>query len=360
MTDLTIRDKLRGCLVGGGAGDALGYPVEFYSEHQIFDHYGAGGITHYSCDPGTGEAILSDDTQMTLFTASALLFGLGRQRERGISGEPRTYALFAYLGWLHTQEYTYSHRNVIPEDATGWASWKLRNVPGLYVRRAPGMTCLSALKSRKEQWKKNVHIADFIADPLNDSKGCGGVMRVAPLGFLHFMKPDRVATESAQVAAITHSHPLGYMPAAMLGYIIHRLAAGEGLAQSISEALAAMGRLYPEEPCLPQLIDIMERAVALSQNSASDLQNIHMLGEGWVAEEALAIAVYCSLKYQNDFSKAIIAAVNHSGDSDSTGAITGNILGAHLGYAAIDPQWKQQLELHDLLLDMADSLWEAL
>ena len=55
-----------------------------------------------------------------------------------------------------------------------------------------------------------------------------------------------------------------------------------------------------------------------------------------MAEETLAIAIYCSLKYQNDFSKGIIAAVNHSGDSDSTGAVTGNILGALLGFDAIE------------------------
>ena len=70
----------------------------------------------------------------------------------------------------------------------------------------------------------------------------------------------------------------------------------------------------------------------------------------------MAIAVYCALKYQNDFSKAIIAAVNHKGDSDSTGAVTGNILGALVGYDAIEDKWKRNLELHDVILEMADDL----
>ena len=89
---------------------------------------------------------------------------------------------------------------------------------------------------------------------------------------------------------------------------------------------------------------------------ADDLDNIHALGEGWVAEETLGIALYCALKYQSDFSKAMITAVNHKGDSDSTGAVTGNILGALIGYTAIDSKWKKNLELLDVILEIADDL----
>ncbi|MDO4651137.1 MAG: ADP-ribosylglycohydrolase family protein, partial [Eubacteriales bacterium] len=102
-----------------------------------------------------------------------------------------------------------------------------------------------------------------------------------------------------------------------------------------------------------QLIDL---AVELSENDADDLDNIHRLGEGWVAEETLAIAIYCSLKYYNDFSAAMIASVNHKGDSDSTGAVTGNIVGAIVGYAKIEDKWKKDLELHDVILEMAEDL----
>lgn len=89
------------------------------------------------------------------------------------------------------------------------------------------------------------------------------------------------------------------------------------------------------------------------------VEAIELIGGGWVGDEALAIALYCAAKYFDDFEKAMIAAVNHSGDSDSTGAITGNILGAVLGYEALPDFYKKDLELHDVILAVADDLWEG-
>ena len=103
--------------------------------------------------------------------------------------------------------------------------------------------------------------------------------------------------------------------------------------------------------------DLIDKACFLAEDtSVSDQTAIRELGEGWVAEEALAIAVFCSLRYSNDFEKGIIAAVNHDGDSDSTGAITGNILGAHLGISQIPGHFVENLELKDVILEIADDL----
>ena len=55
----------------------------------------------------------------------------------------------------------------------------------------------------------------------------------------------------------------------------------------------------------------------------------------------------------------MIAAVNHGGDSDSTGAITGNILGAAIGYEAIPQFFLDDLELRDVILHMADDLYRG-
>ena len=106
------------------------------------------------------------------------------------------------------------------------------------------------------------------------------------------------------------------------------------------------------------LFFLMKKAVALVESDIPDLEAIHQLGEGWVAEEALAIAVYCALKYADNFDAALIASVNHNGDSDSTGAITGNILGAYLGYDKIPCKYTENLELLDVMERIAGEMMD--
>lgn len=96
------RDRIRGCMIGGAVGDALGWPVEFQGERQIFDHYGSGGIRAYDLD-AAGVAEITDDTQMALFTANALLVGETRERLHGDDRLPRQFAAIAYQDWLITQ-----------------------------------------------------------------------------------------------------------------------------------------------------------------------------------------------------------------------------------------------------------------
>lgn len=96
------RDRIRGCLAGGAAGDALGYPVEFMSRKNILAHYGKMGIQVFETDE-KGKALVSDDTQMTLFTANGILMGLTRTYMRGIGNSPEKYVDGAYLDWYYTQ-----------------------------------------------------------------------------------------------------------------------------------------------------------------------------------------------------------------------------------------------------------------
>jgi ADP-ribosylglycohydrolase len=151
------------------------------------------------------------------------------------------------------------------------------------------------------------------------------------------------------------------MPAAVLVHIINRIVFPVGgerqpLKDIILEARDTAANIFAGDPHLRELTDIIDLAIRLSENGEDDLDNIHRLGEGWVAEETLGISLYCALRYQNDFSAGIIAAVNHKGDSDSTGAVTGNILGALIGYRAIEEKWKKDLELSDVILEIADDL----
>lgn len=342
------KDKFQGCLIGGAVGDALGYTVEFSSEDRIFKTFGKSGITEY--DLQNGKAIISDDTQMTMFTATALLDGITRGKLRGVMGSLSSYIGLEYEGWYLTQTKPFP---VDKEKNYAKYSW-LMNMPEIFKRRAPGNTCLSALAS----WEKGT-----LDTPINNSKGCGGVMRVAPIGLylVHFerMSQEEIDTVVAEAAAITHGHELGYIPAAALVHIISLLVKNNGLSvlQAVNDSIETIEILFEKCKHREYFTSLMKKAILLAQSDSNDLESIHKLGEGWVAEETLAIAVYCAIKYQNDFEKAICTAVNHNGDSDSTGAVCGNILWVYLGYNAIPQKYKTNLEFHDVLLELAEDLF---
>ena len=355
-------DKIRGSLVGGAVGDALGYPVEFISSYEgIQKRYGEKGITRLDTtqwwlpdEEKSGKAWISDDTQMTLFTACGLLNAKAQ-------GKAPKYAICeAYLEWYYTQIGKRFGRH---KDC-----W-IGELPELNNRRAPGNTCITALQ-------------DILRgkDPYNNSKGCGGIMRTAPVALYGAVWRDAPEGEplegrisnikdvdmlAADAAEITHQHPLGWLSSALEAHVIYRILQKDSPAVDdfkayLSEGYDMLLSLYPNEGAgITQLSALTDKALGLVGSPASDVDNIEAIGEGWVAEETLAIAVYCAVKYFDNFEKAIIASVNHKGDSDSTGAVTGNILGAVVGYDAIPELFKTDLELHDVILHVADDLWRG-
>ena len=336
----TTIDRFIGCLVGGAVGDALGYPVEFSSYEGICARFGAAGIRAYELDPWAGQALFSDDTQMTLFTA----VGLTRAGAAASREDAARAVYHAYLDWLHTQDRSCARR--------ADACWLL-DEPQLYSRRAPGNTCLSALRSGQ---------MGTMDHALNDSCGCGGVMRVAPMG-LFFANSTTAALAAADAAAITHSHPMGYVPAAALAFIVNRCVWGPGssLEEIVDACCAELPSWFDAERDYAQgMADQLQYARELAAGDAPDAQNVPLLGAGWVGDEALAIAVYAALRHADDFGEAVIAAVNHSGDADSTGAIAGNIVGARLGAAGIASAWTDPLELREVIARVAHELYDAM
>lgn len=360
---MRTRDRIRGSLMAGAAGDALGYAVEFMSRGSILAKYGLRGIAKFNLTR-EGKALISDDTQMTLFTACGMLMGVTRGYTRGIGGRPEKYVDKAYLDWYYTQTGKNSRPSV---------TW-LRNLPELAHRRGPGNTCLSACESLFQG--KEVH---------NNSKGCGGIMRVAPMALLmagywargkcpyHVFEMDEAG---AEVAAVTHKHPLAFLPAAMLTHLIFRVISMEEAEVKASitnialETIEALGYIYKGEYEEHKriLTNLTLTALSLAANDKSDAENIRLLGEGWTGEEAWAIALYCAVRHIDSIEDALIAAVNHDGDSDSTGAVCGNIMGAIYGYEAIKrmnlfcPQghdFEQTLELSNIILALADDLYTS-
>lgn len=222
-------------------------------------------------------------------------------------------------------------------------------------------------------------------DVENNSKGCGGIMRIAPMALLsagylvrgeRFYPISKMDKAGAETARVTHKHPLGFLPAAMLTHLLYKLvpmsaeAVGEEFEQLVEDTVEALDNIYRDEFAEDKrcLAELTRKAVALVGNGRNDAENIRSLGEGWTGEEAWAIAIYCTMRHIDSVEDAIIAAVNHDGDSDSTGSICGNIMGAIHGYEAIKrqrlfcPQGKeleQTLELSNIILALADDLYTS-
>ena len=140
--------------------------------------------------------------------------------------------------------------------------------------------------------------------------------------------------------AITHGHPLGYLPAGYLATVLFYLASGRNLEVALSEAMM----LLVERPEYEKstLAGMIGQALRSSVRAEPVPETVERLGGGWVADEALSIAIYCAAAARDDLSFGLRLAVNHSGDSDSTGSITGNILGTLLGRKAIPEAWLRQ------------------
>ena len=302
------QSQFRGCLLGGAVGDALGAPVEFLSMPEIMSRFGQNGIREFESAYGRVGAI-TDDTQMTLFTAEGVLRAAVRFENKGICHIP-SVVHHSYLRWLKTQGETPTSQTI----PVGW----LVGLHSIWSCHAPGLTCLSSLRGARQ-------LGDIAQ---NESKGCGGVMRVAPIGLVTVK--DEAFELGSQVAALTHGHPSGSLSAGFLACLIRRIVEGASLIDAIIATKKVLTANQNHEEVLAAVEVAEHYAASRDLNALRDGR----LGDGWIAEEALSIAVYCALLSRN-FEDAVIRTVNHSGDSDSMGAITGNICGTFYGVASI-------------------------
>jgi ADP-ribosyl-[dinitrogen reductase] hydrolase len=285
---VSARDRVLGCFLGGAIGDALGAPIEFLTLAEIHNEFGRAGLTSYAPAYGMLGAI-TDDTQMTLFTAEGLIRARARMADRGICNIAWIVHR-AYCRWLVTQG---GPDVEDPELGPATSGWLITNRE-LHTRRAPGTTCLSALET---------HRRGSPGQPLNQSKGCGGLMRIAPVG----LADVEAFGLGVELAALTHGHPSGYLAAGAFAEIIRGLMHQASLSEAINQARA---RLFHTEGA-EETLSAIDRAVALSANGQADPEQVESLGAGWVAEEALAISLYCAL-VATDVRSGLLLAVNHT------------------------------------------------
>lgn len=313
----------RACLFGGAIGDALGAEVEFWSLDRIRQTFprGVDRILPHDGRP----AAITDDTQMTLFTAEGLI----RAEVRGLKGVcyPPGVVLNALLRWLMTQD---------QNSRTSVHDWiGLVSDPRMHHRRAPGNTCLSSLMAEKRQ--------EIMA--CNNSKGCGAIMRVAPVALYASVAEDGSDLADA-CSHLTHAHPTGRNAARAQTQILMQLLRGV----SLEEAVRSLHALSLDDATLAAV----QRAWAAIPDGRPE--TVETLGQGWVAEEALSIALYAA-RVATGFEEGLRIAVTHSGDSDSTGAIAGNLLGLLFPDEVMAHAWRTQIECADLIDRMASDLY---
>lgn len=309
---MDTQERYRGCMIVSAAGDALGAPVEFKDINAIKEEFGERGITEFSVAYGRLGAI-TDDTQMAMATARGLL------RARETQRDEMECVRDAYLEWLESQS--------VPDNMRG-----------------PGMTCLGGLKEQKDNPTER-------AD--NDSKGCGGVMRVHPVGLYLAGRPEEAFALGMKTADLSHGHATSGVASGAQAALVAQLVLGIDPAIAVQKVT----RILSERDQNRETIQLVDKAMNLALMAESDNEvAIKSLGEGWVAEEALAISLYCFLHHLSDPFEALIVSVNHSGDSDSTGAICGAMLGAAFGMGFIPTAWIDALEHNDQLKKMGDLL----
>jgi ADP-ribosylglycohydrolase len=336
-----LRRRWRGCLLGGAIGDALGAPVEFMAIDEIRHRFGPAGITDMTTAferPG----MVTDDTQLTLFTADGLLRAHVAQSLEG-SASIAAIVSHAYQRWLATQQQGSSL-----VDRTGDQGW-LAEVTELKARRVPGHACVAALAA----------MPALGAKARNESKSCAGAVRVAPVGLFCAREPGTSDARAArrafdlgcELAALTQGHPTGQVAAGAFAALVALLAREWDLDEAVDEVMPLVLR----RPLGPETQRAIANAVSLAHEGSPTADRIAVLGEGWNADEALAIALYAALS-SPDFTSGVLVAVNHDGDSDSTAAMAGNLIGAWRGIDNVPRTWLSRVELGGALAAIADDL----
>lgn len=343
LPDLARVGRFRACLLGGALGDAVGYPVEFVrSAEEIQRRFGSEAPRQPPA--GQKQWLVSDDTQMTLFLAEGLIRAQQRALDRGLCDVP-SVVWHALRRWHRTQQGE-------PGEFADTDGWLIRE-RALWARRAPGNTNLSALAAAAQMEER-----PSVRVPPNDSKGCGAVMRAAPAGLI----ADSAETAfelGRDTGVLTHGHPSGYLASAYFAAVVH------GVVHDVPlpESMQAADRLLSAETGCDETVAAVAAARELARSGAPDPRGIESLGGGWVAEEALAIALACALTAgepsQAAFREALWRSIVHGGDSDSTGALTGNLLGAMWGEAVLPAEWLEHLELRAVTQRLAEDLYAA-
>ncbi|MGL4361873.1 MAG: ADP-ribosylglycohydrolase family protein [Cellulosilyticaceae bacterium] len=326
----------KGCLLGGAVGDAFGAPMKFMKYDKIISQYGENGITSLESYGKKNQVKITDDTQLTLFTAEGLLRDIVCLNSNKDNKENTNNILFrAYLRWLYTQGL--KTPNWSKENYDGW----LIKQNKLHGYSDPDITCVISLGKG---------IMGTIEKPINSSKCCGAVIRVAPIGLIE--DETKVFEVGKMAGVITHGHPTAFFASGALAMLIYYIIEGNEIKEASQKVLEYLRQYKDSEECQTSI----KLAIQLAEEGMPSTEKMHTFGDGFLANDVLGMGLYAALTYQNDFNKALCLAINQNGNSNSAASITGNILGAYLGENAIPIELIEQLDSKEEIKSMAEDL----
>ena len=306
MSSITTRDRFRGCLIGLAAGDALGATLEFKAPstfHPIDDMVG-GGL--HGLDPGEW----TDDTSMALCLAASLIERDGFD----VTDQMRHYVRWWKEGYL---------------SSTG--------------------SCFDIGNTVAEALSRFIETGDPYAgssDP--HSAGNGSLMRLAPVPMYFAGDPAEAIDRSADSSRTTHGaeeavDACRYFAGLLLG-ALH----GIDKKTLLSAGYCPVDGLWEKRP-------LAEKIAAIADGSFKHRDPPEIKGTGYVVE-SLEAALW-AFHRSRDFREGALRSVNLGDDADSTGAIYGQIAGAHYGIQAIPAKWRDLLTMNDEIVSIADSLY---
>ncbi len=320
-------DKFTGTLLGVSIGDTLGHPFEgilregIYSRFNDFKEFIASNKKLFNT--------YTDDTQLTLHTAKALIQG---------SGFTEDYIVREYIEWL--------------ED------------PPI----GPGFGCISSIQKLKYgiSWKKAA----------SNSGGNGTTMRVSPIGLFYNKDIKNLKKYALQSSVITHSHPAAsagaIVVARAIAFLIDKTVETEFSVDEFFKVIISSISNSGEE-IWNQFIEILNKVknnldisleaglIKFSQAGVKAPYFIEdYLGKAFVHPYTLstvACAIFVFLKNLNSFEECIFQLATAGGDSDTVGAIGGSLAGAYFGKGYIPSNLIQLVRGYKDILKTSEELW---
>ncbi|MFH8693850.1 ADP-ribosylglycohydrolase family protein [Streptomyces chartreusis] len=281
-------DRAIATVVGSAVGDALGAPFEFGPEGAFSARFPEAGIAGEMCGGGgwePGEA--TDDTQMAVLVAESLL-------ERGELNLPDIFDRFQRWAASDPKDIGLQTEDVL----TNGMPWDLAAALHFQVNQR--------------------------------AAGNGSLMR-ASTSAVYFARAGQSATMDAarRIAALTHGDRAAWEGTAVFHELIRRALAGIDPRSTIPDVLEL---IHPDHR--------QRYATVLAPDWHPD-QATEFNGAVW---PCLGSAVW-ALRSTAGFEKAIRAAIDLGGDTDTVAAVTGGLAGAFYGPAAIPARWTEPLHI---------------